>query len=131
MRFASPQHVHRTVRCLTSMVGPAKVSDCKVTDCGSHMQRVISKFDGEVDKDTVTLDEEKGEIAFIEEGHDVERVAATHKNPHRYEMYRRNVRDRLRMEIGVKTTALSMMKLAGRLKSRRVMSSITKWFPTP
>ena len=65
--------------------------------------------------DTVTLDEEKGEIAFMEEGHDVERVVATHKNPHRYEMYRRNVRDRLRVEIGVKTTALSMMKLAERL----------------
>ena len=38
-----------------------KESDCKVTDCGSHVQRIV------------TLDEDKGEITFVEG----ERVAAS------------------------------------------------------
>ena len=65
------------------------------------MQHVPNKSDGRVEKDTVTFDEEKGEITFVEEGHDVERVAAIHKNPHHYEIYWRNIRDKLRMKIGV------------------------------
>ena len=37
-----------------------------------------------MEKDSVTLgDEEKGEITFVKEGHDVERVTAVLKNPYR------------------------------------------------
>ena len=34
-----------------------------------------------VEKDVVTLDEEKGEVTFVNEGHDVERVTAFLKDP--------------------------------------------------
>ena len=36
--------------------------------------------------------------------HDVELVTATHLNPHHSETYRRNTRDRLHVEIDVRTT---------------------------
>ena len=36
--------------------------------------------DGKVEKDTVTLGEEQGEITFVVEGHDAERGAAVFKN---------------------------------------------------
>ena len=53
----------------------------------------------------------------------------------RYEIYRRNARDMLRVETGVQNVVakdtLSMMKLAVRLKSRPLQSSVTAWFPTP
>ena len=68
-------------------------------------------------------------------GHDVEHVTAILKYPYRHEVNRRNVRDKLRVETGVQTIVAkdtsSMEKLAGRLKSGRLMSSMTAWFPTP
>ena len=111
-----------------------KESDCKVTDCGSHAQHVLTKSDGKVEKDTVTPDEEKDKITCVDEGHDVEHVTATLNHPRHHEIYRRNARDKLRVETGVQIIVgddtLSMMKLAGRLKNRRLMSLITAWFPT-
>ena len=41
------------------------------------VQRVLTESDGKVEKNTVILGEEKGEITFVVEGRDVERVAAT------------------------------------------------------
>ena len=40
------------------------------------VQRVLTESDGKVEKNTVILGEEKGEITFVVEGRDVERVAA-------------------------------------------------------
>ena len=70
------------------LFGLAKGSSCKVMD--PHVQRVLIGSDGEVKEDTVTLNEEKGHIPSIL------------KNPHRYQIYRRNIRDKLRVEIGVR-----------------------------
>ena len=77
-------------------VGPVKESGCKVLDPGSRVQRVLTRSDGKVEKDTVTLIEMEGEISFVGERHDVERVTATFKNPRRDEIYGRNIRDMLR-----------------------------------
>ena len=60
-----------------------KETGCKVIDLGSHVHRVLTRSDGKVEKDRVTLDEEKGEIAYVEEGRDVGHVTAIHKNPDR------------------------------------------------
>ena len=84
------------------LVGSVKESDCKVTDCSSYVQRVLTKSDGKVEKDTITLHEEKGEITYVDEGHDVEHVTAIHKNFFRHEIYKRNTRDKLRVKIGVR-----------------------------
>ena len=43
-----------------------KESDCKVTDYGSHVQRVLTRTGGNVEKHIVTLNEEKGEVTFVE-----------------------------------------------------------------
>ena len=51
------------------LVRPVKESDCKVIDYGSHVQRILTRIDGIVKKHVVTLDEEKGEITFVEGGH--------------------------------------------------------------
>ena len=84
--------------CNTRLVRSVKESDCTLTDCGSHVQRVLTRSGGKVEKDTVTLDEEKGEITYVDEGHDVEHVTAIPGHPYRYEIYRRNARDKLRAE---------------------------------
>ena len=63
------------------LVRPVKGSDCKVTDCGSHVQRVLTRIDGKVEKHIVALNEEKGEITFVEGGHDVERVTVVFEEP--------------------------------------------------
>ena len=74
-RVVGGQHHLRVCRSLESAVTFAvsvnsfKESDCKVTDCGSRVQRVLAKIDGKVEKGTVTLDEEKGEISYVVEGH--------------------------------------------------------------
>ena len=74
-----------------------------MTDCGSHEQRVLHRSDCKVEKDTVTFDEEKGDITYVDEGHDVEHVTAILKYPYRHEVYRRNVRDKLQVEITMRT----------------------------
>merc|ERR1712012_1109683 len=99
------------------LVRPTKESDCTVTDCGSHVKRVLTRSDGKVETDIVTINEEKGEVSFVEEGHDVERVTAILKNPYRYEIYQRNIRDKMRVAFGVrsvvaKDTMSRMVKLA-------------------
>ena len=43
------------------LVRSVKESDRKVADCGSHVQLVVTRGDNKVEKDTVTLDEEKGQ----------------------------------------------------------------------
>ena len=65
------------------LVGPVKETGCKVIDPGSHVQRVLTRSDGKVEKDRVTLDEEKGEFAYVDAGRDVGHVTAIHKNPDR------------------------------------------------
>ena len=59
------------------LVRPVKESDCTVTDYGSHVQRVLARIEVKVEKHIVTLNEEKGEITFVEGAHDVERVDAS------------------------------------------------------
>ena len=86
-------------------------SGCKV-DPGSRVQRVLNRSDCKVEKDTVILDEVKGEISHVVEGHDVERGTAILKNPHRYEIYRRNTRDKLRVEIDVRIVVTKEMMSA-------------------
>ena len=71
-----------------------------------------------VEMDTVTLNEEKDENTYGDEGHAVELVTGTHKNPHYAKVYRRNTRDRLHVEIDVRTstaedTKSTMAKLMG------------------
>ena len=95
----------------------------KVIDPGSHVQRVLIRSDGKVEKDRVILDEEKGEIAYVDEGRDVGHVTAIHKNPDR------SRRVEFATWTAVAKETLSMVKLAGRLKSRRLVSSITARFP--
>ena len=48
--------------------------DYEESDCN------LTKSDGRLEKDVVTLDEEK-EVTFVKEGHDVERVTAFLKDP--------------------------------------------------
>ena len=96
------------------LVKSVKESDCKVTDNGSHMKHVSTKIDGEVEKDTVTPDEEMGKIMYMT-SKTLPRVRRTFNH---HKIYRRNVRDKLRVETGVQMivakNTLSMMKLAGR-----------------
>ena len=94
-----------------------KGSDCKVADCGSRVQRVLIQSVHKVEKDTVTLNEEKSENAYGDEDHDVERVPAIPKNPHHSEIHRRNIRDKLRVEIDVRTIiAKNTMSVMAKLK---------------
>ena len=80
-----------------------KESDCKVTDSGSRVQRVLIQSVDKVEKDTVTLNEEKSENSCGDEDYDVQRVPAIPKNPYHSEIHRRNIRDNLRVEIDVRT----------------------------
>ena len=69
---------------------------------GSHVQRVLTGSGGKVEEDTVTLNHEKGAITCVDEGRDLEHIPSTLKNPRHYEIYRRNIRDKFRVEIGVR-----------------------------
>ena len=80
-----------------------KESDCKVTDSGSRVQRVLVQSVDKVEMDTVTLNEKKSENACEDEDHDFERVLAIPRNPHHSEIHRRNIRDKLLVEIDVRT----------------------------
>ena len=73
-------------------------SDCKVFDLGPCVQRVLIGSDCGVKSDAAIFVEEKGEILFVVEGHDVERATLILKNQHRYEIYPRNIRDKLRVD---------------------------------
>ena len=68
--------------------GLVKESDCKVTDCGSHVRCVLIRISGIVEKHTVPIPEEKGDLTFVEGGHDVECVAAIPKSPDQSELGR-------------------------------------------
>ena len=57
------------------LVGLGKEPDCKVTDYGLHGQCVLFRFDGHAEKHIVLVNEEKGEVIFGYQGHDVESVA--------------------------------------------------------
>ena len=66
--------------------------------------------------DTVTLNEEEGEETYGDEDHAVKLVTGTHKNQSK--VYRRNTRDKLHVEIDVRTTTAedtmsAMAKLMG------------------
>ena len=72
------------------------VSDCDEAErtetmvghvCGSRVQRVLTRSDGKVKKDTVTLVEEKGDITHVDEGYAVEHVSAIPKHSYRNEIY--------------------------------------------
>ena len=69
-------------------------------------------------ENTATPNEEKDENTYGDEGHAVELVTGTHKNPHHSKVCRRNTRDRLHGEIDVRTTTAedtmsAMAKLMG------------------
>ena len=72
-------------------------SDCKVFDPGPRVQRVLTWSDCSVESDAATL------IGVVE-GRDLEPVAAILENPHSFEIYRRNARNKLRAEIDVRTS---------------------------
>ena len=64
----------------------------------------------------LALNEEEGEDTYGDEDHAVELVTGTHKNPHYSEVHRRETRDRLRVEIDVRTTtAKDTMSVMARL----------------
>ena len=99
------------------LVRLAKESDCTVTDCGSHVKLVVTRGNGKLEKDLVTLNEQKGEVTFVEEGYDVEYVMVILKNVYCYEIHQRNIRDKARAAFGlrsvvVKDTMSAMVKLA-------------------
>ena len=98
------------------LVRLAKESDRTVTDCCSHVKRVVTRSDGKVEKGILTPNEEKGEVTFVQEGYDVEYVMAILKNPYRYEIYQRNI-DKMRVAPGLrsvvsKDTMSAVVKLA-------------------
>ena len=69
-----------------------------------------------MEKDTVTLNEEEGEDTHGDKDHAVELVAGTHRNPHNSEVHRRKTRDRLHVDIDVRTTtAKDTMSVMARL----------------
>ena len=68
------------------------LSDCKIIDCGSYVHRVRTKSDGKVEKVTISLAEEKGEITYGHEDHDVEHVTAIFKHPYRHDVHRKHPR---------------------------------------
>ena len=69
-----------------------------------------------MEKDTVTLNEEKGEDTYGDKDHAVEFVTGTHKNPHYSEVHQRKIRDRLHVETDVRTTtAKDTMSVMARL----------------
>ena len=47
------------------------------------MQRVLTRSNCKVEEDTVTSTEEKGDISYAFEGHDVEYVTAILERPYR------------------------------------------------
>ena len=57
------------------LVGLGKEPDCKVTDYGLYGQCVLFRFDDHAEKHVVPVNEEKGEVIFVYQGHDVESVA--------------------------------------------------------
>ena len=82
-----------------------KESDCTVTDCGSDVKRVSTRSDGKAERDIVTINEEKGEVSF-----DVERVTV---NPYRYEIYQRNISDKIQLVFGMRSVVAKDMMSAG------------------
>jgi hypothetical protein len=92
-------------------------SNFKFTDCVSHVERVVQRPGCKEEKDKVTVNEEKGEVSYQAVGADVERVAAILKNPSRFEVYQRTVRDKMRVEWALpydvaQNTMSKMAKLA-------------------
>ena len=80
-----------------------KESDFQLTDYGSRVQRVLIKTAEQ--RRTQSLSMRRGvKTCTGDKDHDVELVTATHLNPHHSETYRRNTRDRLHVEIDVRTT---------------------------
>ena len=70
-----------------SSVSPAKESDC----CGPGVKRVVTRSDDKVEKDAVKLNEERGEVPFVEEGHDAERhVGGVWRAERRCQSWRRD-----------------------------------------
>ena len=106
-----------------------KESDHQLTDDGSRVQRVLIKS-AEQKRRTHSLSmRRRVKTCTGDKDHDVELVTATHMNPHHSETYRRNTRDRLHVEIDVRTTTAKdttsvMAKLMVRLESRRLVSPI-------
>ena len=93
-----------------------------MTDCGSHVQCVLNRSDCKVEKDTVTLAEEKGDITYVDQGHDVE----PKKSPRHVASGDHHAERRCqRRDVG-------NGKAHGvRLMCRRLMSSGMAWFPSP
>ena len=79
-----------------------KESDYQLTDCGSRVQRVL--FRSAEQRRAQSLSMRRGmKTRTGDKDHNVELVTATHLNPHHSETYRRNTRDRLHVEIDVRT----------------------------
>ena len=94
-----------------------KESDYQLTDDGSRVQRVLIKSAEQRRTQSLSM-RRRVKTCTGDKDHDVELVTATHMNPHHSETYRRNTRDRLHVEIDVRTTTAKdttsvMAKLMG------------------
>ena len=70
-----------------SSVSPAQESDC----CGPGVKRVVTRSDDKAEKDAVKLNEERGAVPFVEEGHDAERhVGGVWRAERRCQSWRRD-----------------------------------------
>ena len=106
--------------CSKRFARSMKESDRKVTDRSTCLQHALTPY-GRTEEDIVTVDEDNGPDTHVDEGHDAEHITATHKDLNDYETYRRNVRDKLQVEIGVptavaKNTMSAMAKLTGEIE---------------
>ena len=75
------QHAAHAPNCLMFDCDGVKRIETVVCQDYEESDRNLTKSAGRVEKDVVTLDEEKGEVTFVKEGHDVERVTAFLEDP--------------------------------------------------
>ena len=75
------QHAAHAPNCLMSDCDGVERIETVVCQDYEESDRNLTKSAGRVEKDVVALDEEKEEVTFVKEGHDVERVTAFLKDP--------------------------------------------------
>ena len=75
----------------------------QLIDDGSRVQQVLIKSAEQRRTQSLSM-RRREKTCTGDKDHDVELFTATHMNPHHSETYRRNTRDRLHVEIDVRTT---------------------------
>ena len=112
LSHAKTGYMVRSMRLIPwSSVKPAKGSDC----CGPGGKRVVTRSDDKAEKDAVKLNEERGEVPSVEEGHDAERhVGGVWRAERRCQSWRRAMM-RWRLDSGRQ----GFQRLRARLFERR------------